>query len=74
MASNEDEAQKLKPGLLRRLFSHDEPPAPPVAGPPSADAAALSELLQKKHGQTPEVALRYWCLTLFNLNEFVYLD
>lgn len=39
-----------------------------------ADAAALLELLQKKHGQTPEVALRYWCLTLFNLNEFVYLD
>ncbi|MGD9636878.1 MAG: PSD1 and planctomycete cytochrome C domain-containing protein [Pirellulales bacterium] len=39
-----------------------------------ADAAALLELLQKKHGQSPEGALRYWCLTLFNLNEFVYLD
>jgi hypothetical protein len=39
-----------------------------------ADAAALLELLQKKHDQSPEGALRYWCLTLFNLNEFVYLD
>jgi len=39
-----------------------------------ADAAALLELLQKKHDQSPERALRYWCLALFNLNEFVYLD
>lgn len=39
-----------------------------------ADAAALLELLQKKHGQSPDGALRYWCLTLFNTNEFVYLD
>lgn len=39
-----------------------------------ADAAALLELLQKKHDESPEGALRYWCLTLFNLSEFVYLD
>ena len=30
--------------------------------------------LQHNHGQTPEVALRYWCLAVLNLNEFVYLD
>jgi hypothetical protein len=32
------------------------------------------ERLQQKHHLEPHAALRYWCLTLFNLNEFVYLD
>jgi mono/diheme cytochrome c family protein len=30
--------------------------------------------LTKNHGQQPANALRYWCLTVLNLNEFVYLD
>lgn len=34
----------------------------------------LIERLQTKHGQSHEAALRYWCLTVLNLNEFIYLD
>jgi hypothetical protein len=30
--------------------------------------------LEKIHGQKPAEALKYWCLTVLNLNEFVYLD
>jgi hypothetical protein len=30
--------------------------------------------LTKERGQTPADALKYWCLTVLNLNEFVYLD
>jgi hypothetical protein len=30
--------------------------------------------LQREHGLTPRDALRQWCLTLLNLNAFVYLD
>jgi hypothetical protein len=39
-------------------------------------AAGLTLLtrLAQEHGQEPREALRYWCLTVFNLNEFVYLD
>ena len=40
MASNEDEAQKPKPGLLKRLFSRDEPTAPPL---PAAEALRAEE-------------------------------
>ena len=34
----------------------------------------LLERLTKNHNQKPEAALRFWCLTVLNLNEFVYLD
>ena len=34
----------------------------------------LIEQLQEKHGQSPSEALRNYCLTVFNLNEFLYLD
>jgi hypothetical protein len=34
----------------------------------------LVEALQAKDGVTPDVALRYFCLVVLNLNEFVYLD
>jgi hypothetical protein len=34
----------------------------------------LMNRLRKKHSQQPEEALRYWCLTVLNLNEYVYLD
>jgi hypothetical protein len=34
----------------------------------------LIDRLTKKHGQKLSDALRYWCLTVLNLNEFVYLD
>jgi hypothetical protein len=30
--------------------------------------------LVQDHGQGPDAALRLWCLTVLNLNEFVYLD
>jgi mono/diheme cytochrome c family protein len=34
----------------------------------------LLDRLTKVRGQTPADALKYWCLTVLNLNEFVYLD
>ncbi|MEX2172288.1 MAG: PSD1 and planctomycete cytochrome C domain-containing protein [Pirellulales bacterium] len=39
-----------------------------------ADGVELIELLQAKHGKDKREALRYWCLTVLNLNEYVYLD
>jgi hypothetical protein len=30
--------------------------------------------LTMEHGREPDDALRYWCLTVLNLNEFIYLD
>ncbi|HMO84813.1 MAG TPA: DUF1553 domain-containing protein, partial [Lacipirellulaceae bacterium] len=40
----------------------------------TAAAVALAERLELQHGQSPEDALRWWCLAVLNLNEFVYLD
>ncbi|MEY3173480.1 MAG: hypothetical protein RLZZ436_1394 [Planctomycetota bacterium] len=34
----------------------------------------LCERLQQKHGLTSEQALNNWCLFVFNLNEFIYVD
>lgn len=34
----------------------------------------LIDRLTRQHNQKPEDAFRYWCLTVLNLNEFVYLD
>jgi hypothetical protein len=39
-----------------------------------AEGLHLIARLQNEHGQSHEEALRYWCLTVLNLNEFVYLD
>ena len=39
-----------------------------------AEGIALVERLEKQHDVSPREALRYWCLTVLNLNEFVYLD
>jgi hypothetical protein len=39
-----------------------------------AEGFALFTRLTQEHGQEPDDALRYWCLTVLNLNEFVYLD
>jgi hypothetical protein len=49
---------------LQRRASEDE----------VADGLELLERLTNKHGQTPADALRFWCLTVLNLNEFSYLD
>jgi hypothetical protein len=38
------------------------------------DGIALLARLADKHGQEPKEALKYWCLTVLNMNEFVYLD
>jgi cytochrome c553 len=35
---------------------------------------ALYQRLQQKHNLTPEQALNNWCLFVFNLNEFIYVD
>ena len=40
----------------------------------SPTAWTLLNRLTNEHGQTPPDALQYWCLTVLNLNEFVYLD
>jgi mono/diheme cytochrome c family protein len=39
-----------------------------------ARGLALIERLQKEHGQTAEQALKHYCLFVYNLNEFIYLD
>ncbi|HZY87742.1 MAG TPA: DUF1549 and DUF1553 domain-containing protein, partial [Gemmataceae bacterium] len=50
-----------------------------AASRPAADAEVrrgvdLIESLRAKDGAAPEVALKYFCLVVLNLNEFVYLD
>ena len=49
MTSNDDGAQKSKPGLFRRLFSPTEPEAPPQA-PEAAPAAAERSWLSRLTG------------------------
>jgi hypothetical protein len=39
-----------------------------------ADGLKLLNCLTKVHSQSPADALKYWCLTVLNLNEFIYLD
>jgi len=39
-----------------------------------AEGLDLVHRLTDDRGQKPADALRYWCLTVLNLNEFVYLD
>jgi cytochrome c553 len=39
-----------------------------------ADGLALMTRLVEEHGQEPREALRYWCLTALNLNEYLFLD
>jgi hypothetical protein len=39
-----------------------------------ADGLALLDRLAQEHGKDSREALRYWCLAVLNLNEFVYLD
>jgi hypothetical protein len=39
-----------------------------------ADGVELVDRLTKERGKKPAEALKYWCLTVLNLNEFVYLD
>ena len=49
-----------------------------LARPPTdeeiADGTRLVERLQSQHGRSPHDALKYWCLTILNSNEFLYLD
>ena len=40
----------------------------------SAGGMRLVETLINQHGLEPHEALRYWCLTTLNLNEFLYVD
>jgi hypothetical protein len=39
-----------------------------------AEGVSLMKKLVEEHGQSPRDALKYWCLTVLNLNEFAYLD
>ncbi len=39
-----------------------------------ADGLSLLNRLTTERGKKPTEALTYWCLTVLNLNEFVYLD
>jgi hypothetical protein len=38
------------------------------------DGLKLLSRLEKVHSQKPADALKFWCLTVLNLNEFIYLD
>ena len=46
----------------------------PAADPEVRRGVGLIEALQAKDGATPGAALKYFCLLVLNLNEFVYLD
>jgi hypothetical protein len=39
-----------------------------------ADGLKLLDQLTDDHRQQPDEALKYWCLTVLNMNEFIYLD
>jgi hypothetical protein len=39
-----------------------------------ADGMKLLARLTKERGQKPADALKFWCLMVLNLNEFIYLD
>jgi hypothetical protein len=39
-----------------------------------ADGMELMKRLIEEHGQEPREALSYWCLTVLNLNEYLFLD
>ncbi len=45
-----------------------------ATGKEIAEGTSLMNRLIKEREQKPTDALRYWCLTVLNLNEFVYLD
>jgi hypothetical protein len=38
------------------------------------DGLGLIRRLRDHHGKNSDEALKYWCLTVLNMNEFVYLD
>jgi hypothetical protein len=38
------------------------------------DGLKLLAKLSEEHAQPPNEALKYWCLTVLNMNEFIYLD
>ncbi|HEY4308964.1 MAG TPA: PSD1 and planctomycete cytochrome C domain-containing protein [Pirellulales bacterium] len=48
--------------------------ARPVESRQIEQGARLIERLQTQHGLTADKAFEYYCLTVLNLNEFVYLD
>ena len=39
-----------------------------------ADGLGLLDGLTSKHKQKSNEALKYWCLAVLNMNEFIYLD
>lgn len=46
----------------------------PASAEEIAEGSRLLENLTQEHGLEPREALRYWCLAILNLNEFIYLD
>ncbi|HEX4416049.1 MAG TPA: PSD1 and planctomycete cytochrome C domain-containing protein [Lacipirellulaceae bacterium] len=46
----------------------------PAADDEIAEGLDFLQRLTTQRGQKPADALKYWCLTVLNLNEFVYLD
>lgn len=62
-----DPPQQIRRALLR-AFQRDPSAAEVERG------LQLIESLQARHRLSAEDALRYFCLTVYNLNEFLYLD
>ena len=46
----------------------------PAADKEIAAGAALVNRLEREYGKSPQGAMKYWCLAVLNLNEFVFLD
>jgi hypothetical protein len=63
-----DNPEALVALALRRLFQREPTPVEIRRG------SQLLAALQSKHGLSPEAALKQFCVTAYNLNEFVYLD
>ncbi|MGC4003973.1 MAG: DUF1549 domain-containing protein [Pirellulales bacterium] len=63
-----DDQQKQVAAAIKRVLLRDATPAETVRG------VQFMQDLQTKHAVTPAEAFRYYCLTVLNRNEFLYID
>ena len=66
-SSGDDRSAQVATALRRALQREPEPQE-------IERGVKLIGSLEKEFGQSPDNALKYFCLTVLNLNEFVYLD
>ena len=67
----EKEAGDDRARQMKLAFARDKPRADEVGDCTGGSDAIAPEA---RHGASPELAMKYFCLMMLNLNEFVYLD